>query len=91
MLREATSRRFVNPKRPKCPSCGTKAKHSGSHSVGILSKGIFYTIGWWSGWYCSKCGISFCHHPACQLEWCIKAKELEPNFMDLLPAESKER
>jgi len=73
----------VNPEKPKCPSCSNEASYQSSHSVQVLTpKGDYVIIGWWSGWYCSKCGIIFCHHPACQLKWCIKAKKLQPDFKD---------
>jgi len=75
----------VNPEYPKCPSCGRKATSPSSHAVSTKTpKGNYVLIGWWSGWYCSKCAIIFCHHPACDLKWCIKAKKLQPDFNDLV-------
>jgi len=44
----------------------------------------YSVVGWWSGWYCKECNIIFCHHPACQLPDCIKAKELQPEYRDLI-------
>jgi len=60
------------------------AEHRALPGVYFKEGKAYVACGWWSGWYCKECNIIFCHHPACQLPDCIKAKELQPNYKDLI-------
>jgi len=74
----------VNPEKPLCPKCKKPATHTSSHSVCVKWANSYVFIGWWSGWYCKNCNVIFCHHPACQLPYCVEAKKLQPEYVGVV-------